>query len=87
MDRFPPLAWVAIAIIVVVGAVVNIWMVSLLRSKDQPNQSAISNRPPRGLSQESMQKLVRVLRNPFGEEQNKLDQLSKMVQSLKDKKE
>ena len=87
MDRFPPLAWVAIAIIVVVGAVVNIWMVTLLRSKDQRNQSAISNRPPRGLSQESMQKLVRVLRNPFGEEQNKLDQLSKMVQILKDKKE
>ena len=87
MDRFPPLAWVAIAIIVVVGAVVNIWMVTLLRSKDQRNQSAISNRPPRGLSQESMQKLVRVLRNPFGDEQNKLDQLSKMIQSLKDKKE
>jgi hypothetical protein len=87
MDRFPPLAWLAIAIIVGIGTAVNLWMVALLRSKDRHSPAAAHKSPPRGLSPQSMQKLAQVLRSPFGEEQKNLAQLSKMVQDLKDKEE
>lgn len=87
MDRLSPLAWVAIAIIMVVIVIVNLWMVALLRSKDMRDQLTIYKRPPQGISMEKMQKFVRVLRNPYGEQQQDLQQLSKMVQDLKDKEE
>jgi hypothetical protein len=84
MDGLSPLAWVAIAVIVVVASVVNLWMVSLLRNKDLRDQKFSTRLPARGLSAESMQKLVRLLRNPFVEQQDQLNQLSKLVENLKD---
>jgi hypothetical protein len=84
MDGLSPLAWVAVAIIVIVSAFVNLWMVALLRNKDLRDQQLMTKRPPRGLSMQSMQKMVRVMRNPFGDEQEEMEKLSKMVQDLKD---
>jgi len=85
MDRLSPLAWAAIAIILVVGALVNIWMVALLRNKDWRNPELLNRRmPQRGPSMESMQKFVRLMRDPFSEEKNQLEQLSRLVKDLKD---
>jgi hypothetical protein len=84
MDGLSPLAWVAVAIIVIVAALVNLWMVALLRNKDLRDQQFMTKRPPRGLSMQSMQKMVRVIRNPFHDDQEEMEKLSKMVQGLKD---
>lgn len=87
MDRLSPLAWAAIAIIVLVAALVNIWMVALFRNKDLRDQQLSMKRPTGGISMENMQKFVRVVRNPFIDEQEQLTLLSKRVQDLKDREE
>jgi hypothetical protein len=68
MDRLSPLAWAAIAIIVMIGFLVNLWMVALLRIKTCAT-SRSSNGAPRGPKHADMQKLVRLMRNPFSDEQ------------------
>ena len=84
MNDLSPLAWVAIGIIVLVAALVNFWMVALLRNKDLREQQ-FSRRPPAtGITMEKMQKFVRLARNPFIDEQEQLAKLARAVDDLKD---
>jgi hypothetical protein len=86
MDRLSPLALAAIAFIVMIGFLVNMWLVALLRNKDWRDPQILNRRmPKRGPGMADMQKFVRLVRDPFSEEKNQLDQLSKLVQDLKDK--
>jgi len=83
MGNISPLALAAIAIIILVFAVINIWLVALLRNKDLWKLS-MTRRPPKGPSRSSVEKLVKVLRNPFYEQEGQISELSHLVEELKD---
>ena len=82
MERLSPLAWVAIGIIVLIAVLVNVWMITLFRDKDTRSHQLTRRMPKRGPSMQDMQKFVRVVRNPFYEEQEQLEQLSTLVKNL-----
>lgn len=86
MNSLSPLAWVAIGIIILVAALVNAWMIALLRNKDLRDQQLTRRPPTGGITMEKMQKFVRLARNPFIDEQEQLAKLSKMVENLKEDK-
>lgn len=80
MDRIPPLAWAAIALIVIITIGFNYSLISMLRNK--PDIKNI--KPPKSRAAETLQKAGEVLRNPFGDEQAQLKELSDLVDRLND---
>jgi hypothetical protein len=79
MDNIPPLAWLAIAFIVVILIGVNVSLFSLLRSGGA--------KPPTSRTVRKLQKATEKLRHPYKEEQKQLEELSQLVQQLKTKEE
>jgi hypothetical protein len=74
------LGWVAIIIIVVVTLVLNLGLIALLRN---PSGFKI-NRPPRTQTGLTVHKLGEVIRDPFSEEKRQMNELSHLVEDLKD---
>lgn len=82
MENISPLALAAIAFIIIVFAVINVWLVAMLRNKELWKLS-MSRRPPKGPSRSGVEKLVKVLRNPFYEQEGQMSELSHLVEDLK----
>ena len=84
MERFTPLAWAAIAFIIVIAVAVNAWMIAMLKSKDL-REMQLKMRPRRqSQTADNMKKFVKLLRNPWMDEDEDLRNLSKLVDDLKD---
>jgi hypothetical protein len=83
MDQIPLLAWIGIAIIVIITLVINISLVAMLRAGKPPH---LSGRQPRvsgfvGTAQD-LAKLGKIMRDPFAGERGQLNELSRLVQRL-----
>ena len=79
MDRIPPLAWAGIAIIVVITVIINIGMISMLRSR-KPYRARMPRSSHMAIN---LRKFREVLRDPFAKERKQLDELSDLVQGLR----
>jgi len=77
----PPLAWAAIAFIVIITIGFNYSLISMLRNKPDIKKT----KPPKSRTVETLRKAGEVLRNPFGDEQAQLKELSDLVDRLNDK--
>jgi len=80
VDKLSPLAWLAIAAIIVITVAVNLLMVSLLRSRekmDEVGRHLRSRGPSRTVR--AIQSMREIARDPFKEDRKQLDELSKMV--------
>jgi hypothetical protein len=77
-----PLGWVGIIVIVAILLVLNLGLFALLRN---PTAFKI-NRPPRTGPGINVHKLGEVLRDPFAEENRQMNELSHLVENLKDPK-
>jgi hypothetical protein len=85
--RIPPLAWVAIAIILLFTLAVNIAMIALLRAKARPDLTRRQPKPGGFVgSAQNLAKMGEVMRDPFAKERTQLDELSKLVRGLDDSK-
>ncbi len=82
MDKLSPLAWAAIGILLLVIVSINVAMVMLMRAKDPQKLNQIL-RPRSGISHEKAEKFVHVLRNPYEEDQKQIEELSHLVEKLK----
>lgn len=80
MDQIPPLAWVAIAFVLIIMIGVNVSMFNMLRDPNKLRKEARSRRASGTLGM--MQKASDVLKNPFAGESQQLDELSKRVRGL-----
>jgi hypothetical protein len=84
MESLSPLALAAIGFIIFIVVGVNVWMIALLKSKDL-REMQLKMRPPRqNQSANNMKKFVKLLRNPWMDEDEDLARLSKLVDNLKD---
>lgn len=83
MEKITPLGWAAIIFIIIVAASVNLWMIALLRSRD-PGALNRAIKPTKNSARaQSMKRFIEVLRDPFGEERTRLNELSQRVEALK----
>ncbi len=73
--------WIGILFIVVTLVVLNLALVALLRSRSNPIKI---NRPPHTQTGMTVHKLGEVIRDPFGEEKRQMNELSELVEDLKD---
>ncbi len=83
MDQIPLLAWIGIAIIVIITLLINISLVAMLRARTPPH---LTGRQPRaggfiGAAQD-LAKLGKVMRDPFAGEHGQLNELSTLVEGL-----
>lgn len=85
MDQIPFLGWVAIIIIVAIFVVINLGLVSILRDREQFEALArrIKARPPARPVQ-TINRVIEVLRDPYGEQRRQVDELSRLVSSLQE---
>lgn len=76
MHAIPPLGWVAIAAVLLITLAINAWMISLLRNRQDihPTHRPESDRQPN---------FQEVLRDPFGQENRQLGELSKRVRDIR----
>jgi hypothetical protein len=83
MDRIPPLAWVAIAIIVIFTLAINLSLIAMLRAKKPPRLPMGQARPGGFIgAAQDMAKMGKVLRDPFAKERGQLNELSRLVRGL-----
>lgn len=76
MDRIPPLGWATIAGVILMTLAINGWLIALLRNRRPPP-------PPRIIHPRlKPQQLETILRDPFHDETQQLDELSKRIQQL-----
>jgi hypothetical protein len=75
-----PLGWAGIIFLVVVTLVLNLALFALLRN---PTRFKV-NRPPRTQTGMTVHKLGEVIRDPFGEEKRQMNELSHLVEDLKE---
>ncbi len=80
LSRISPLAWVAIAVIVIITLIINIALVALLRVRNTPPRSTQGRKYV-----EEMARVVQVMHDPFGKERGQLDELSRLVSGLDEK--
>ena len=85
MEQIPPLAWVAIILIAVIFVVINLGLVSILRNRSQFDELAkrLASRPPSRTVQ-TLEKLKEVARDPFKEQRVQVEELSRLVSTLKE---
>lgn len=86
MEHIPPLGWAAIAVIVLITLGVNAGMVALLHRRaghhaSDPHRSALTP----GRTARDAGGLEERLRHPLHEEEQRLDELARRVQALKEK--
>lgn len=79
MNSIPPLAWAAIAIILILTLVINLSMFLMLRGRKQ-----ISARRPASRTAQNLQRATNVLRDPFAEERKQLRELSNLIGHLQE---
>lgn len=79
MNYIPPLAWAAIAVIIIITLAINFSLLILLhdrgRTKIQTHHTARTTG--------DLQKFQTVLRDPFHQEHQQMDELSSLVAQLK----
>ena len=78
MNDIPPLAWIAIGIVVIIFIGVNASLIALLR-EGMPRPGSSSGRTAKNI-----QKAMHVMRNPYEEEKKQLQELSLLVHDLQD---
>ena len=83
MNQISLLGWVAIAFIVLVAAVINLWMIALLRNQDPGLLNRMLRPKNNPDAHKNTQRFVEVLRDPFAEEKKDLQELARRVESLK----
>ncbi|MBE0696202.1 MAG: hypothetical protein IH586_04700 [Anaerolineaceae bacterium] len=81
MDHLSPLGWAAIGLICLIIIVMNVGLITLVRYKPKLNM-----KPPPAQNGERMNRLVGVLKDPFGEERKQLKALSDLVEQLHEEK-
>lgn len=83
MDQIPPLAWILIALVVLITVAVNAGLIALLRKRTLGDEITrrLRERPP-GRMPQSIRRFQEVLRDPFREERNQLNELSGLVSRL-----
>lgn len=83
MDQIPLLAWIGIAIIVIIILLINISLIAMLRARTPPHLSTHQMRAG-GLigTAQDLAKLGKVMRDPFAGERGQLNELSRLVQGL-----
>jgi len=79
LNEVPFLAWVAIAVVVVITLLINIAMVALLRN---PTQLRNLKMPRDQRQAVDMKKAVDTLRDPFRVEREQLNELSNLLHGL-----
>jgi hypothetical protein len=77
MQNLSPLALIVIGLVIVIIMIMNIGLVTLVRYKPQ-----LKMKPPAGQDGLKMNRLVDVMKDPFGEERKQLDELSRLVSRL-----
>ncbi len=83
LDKIPPLAWVAIAFVVVFTVIVNFILLAFLRDPQGLRRAASQKRMLRsGHTAETLKKATEVLRAPFAEENRQLNELASLVHGL-----
>lgn len=81
MNSIPPLAWISIACIGLITVLINIGMVMLLRDPSQLRKLKMPRGGPSGVD---MKKAIDVLRDPFCDEREQLNELSTLVHRLEE---
>ncbi len=81
MHTIPPLAWTAIAFVVIFILVLNFILFAFLRGPVRPRQMKM---PRSQQTIEDLRKMGAVLRDPFMEERSQLGELSRRVEQLKE---
>lgn len=77
MDRIPALAWVGIAIVLIITIGFNYSLISMLRNKPD-----LKMKRPKRSTADQLQKFGEVLRDPFKEERSQLKELNDLVHQL-----
>lgn len=77
MHELSPLAWAAITVVIVIFVITNLGLVAFLRYKPQ-----LKMKPPTTQDRQKMERLVSVLKDPFGEQRKQMDELSGLVNKL-----
>lgn len=83
MNQIPPLAWIALILIVLITIVINYVMIALLRNRGQMKDLThrLQSRPPNRTVQ-TLQQVKEVIRDPFRQEREQLNALSQLVSHL-----
>jgi hypothetical protein len=81
MDKISPLGWAAIGFICLIIIVMNVGLVALVRYKPKLNMKLPSKH-----NALKMNRMVEVLKDPFGEERKQLNTLSGLVEQLHEDK-
>jgi hypothetical protein len=83
--EIPPLAWVAIAILVLFTLAVNIAMIALLRARTRPDQANRQLNPGGFIgAAQNLAKMSEVMRDPFAKDQRQLEELAQLVRHLEE---
>lgn len=85
MNQIPLLAWIAIIVIVLIFIAVNLGLVAMLRSRGQADELArrLQQRRP-SQTAKVIQNVREVMRDPFRQEREQLNELSDLVSRLHD---
>jgi hypothetical protein len=78
VNHLSPLAWVGIGLICAVIIVMNIGLVAFLRFKPK-----LDRKLPRTQDGLQMNRMIEVIKDPFGEERKQLNTLSDLVEQIK----
>jgi hypothetical protein len=83
LAAIPPLAWIFIALIVILFLITNFILVAMLSAKKTPGQPA-RRIQARGFTRTSqdLARIEKVLRDPFAAERGQLNELSRLVERL-----
>lgn len=78
MQNLSPAAWASLICIAIILIVLNVGLVAFLRYRP-----TINMRPRVSRDAQNMNRVVEVIKDPFKDERNQLDQLSDLVGRLK----
>lgn len=83
MNSLPPLAWIAIAAIVLITVGINYALFVLLRNRNNANEIAekLRSRPPSQTAR-TIEQVKQVMQDPFRQEREQLNELSSLVNRL-----
>jgi hypothetical protein len=78
MSHLSPLAWIGIGLICVIVVVMNVGLVAFLRYKPKLEMKA-----PKQQDGLHMERMLEVIKDPFGEERKQINTLSELVEHIK----
>ena len=83
MNQIPPLAWIIIVLIILLTLAINFGLIALLRNRSMGDELArrLRERKPNHTAQ-SIKRFQEVLRDPFRDEREQLNELSDLVNRL-----